>query len=269
MILGVIIGTVVVVSSRSWPFAWLGLELNLICFVPIAIKDETIKKTCIFYFIAQRIGSLIILVRGILSDYMLTLSGILLFRLVLKIGAIPLHFWVPVVVPTLTKPIFYTIQTWQKIAPVSLVAIVFLSKWTLRAVNVWVAAATILTISSPLFMVIFSGIVQIGWIFSLSGLTLWWFVLIYFLVLGPIIIFMQTSSRNFLLSLINGAGLPPFTGFIIKLKALKSLSGKIGNLLIMGRGLALVSYSRILLNHQFSFSKIRVLVLISLIAGIV
>jgi len=59
---------------------------------------------------------------------MLTLSGILLFRLVLKIGAIPLHFWVPVVVPTLTKPIFYTIQTWQKIAPVSLVAIVFLSK---------------------------------------------------------------------------------------------------------------------------------------------
>ena len=80
---------------------------------------------------------------------------------------------------------------------------------------------------------------------------------------------MQTSSRNFLLSLINGAGLPPFTGFIMKLKALKSLSSKIGNLLIMGRGLALVSYARILLNHQFNFGKIRILVLVSLMAGIV
>lgn len=111
MIVGVILGTMVVLCSRSWPFAWLGLELNLICFAPAAIKDETLKKTCIFYFIAQSIGSLIILARGILSDYLLPLSIALLFRIILKIGAIPLHFWVPVVVPNLEKPIFYIIQT--------------------------------------------------------------------------------------------------------------------------------------------------------------
>ena len=92
MIIGVILGTAVVLCSRSWPFAWLGLELNLICFVPAAIKDETLKKTCMFYFIAQSIGSLIILARGILSDYLLPISLVLMFRLILKIGAVPLHF---------------------------------------------------------------------------------------------------------------------------------------------------------------------------------
>lgn len=269
MIIGVILGTIVVLCSRSWPFAWLGLELNLICFVPAAIKDETLKKTCIFYFIAQRIGSLIILARGMLSDYLLPLSIALIFRLILKIGAVPLHFWVPVVVPNLEKPMFYIIQTWQKIAPISLITIVFLSKYIIRIVNVWISAAIILRVRSPLFIVIFSGIVQIGWIFTLSGKILWWFIIMYFIVLAPIVIFMQTNSRNFLLSLIRGGGLPPFTGFIIKLRALKKISSKIGALLIIGRGLALRSYARILLNHTFKYTKISLGLVIRMFAGIV
>merc|ERR1719378_1442397 len=39
-----------------------------------------------------------------LSDYIVTLSVLLIFSIVLKMGAIPFHFWVPNVVPMLNKP---------------------------------------------------------------------------------------------------------------------------------------------------------------------
>lgn len=132
------------------------------CFVPLAIGDETLKKRSMFYFVSQRIGSLGVLAGGVICDYIMTLSVLLMFRIVLKIGAIPFHFWVPNVLPMLDKPIFYVAQTWQKIAPISLVTFVLLAKDILRAVNVWVASATILALSSPVFVVIFSGIIQMG-----------------------------------------------------------------------------------------------------------
>ena len=269
MVIGVILGTLIVVSTRSWPFAWLGLELNLMCFVPLAIGDETLKKRSMFYFVRQRIGSLAILARGMLSDYILTLSVLMIFSIVLKMGAIPFHFWVPNVVPILSKPMFYVIQTWQKVAPISLIAFVLLVKDVLRVTNVWVASATILSLSSPIFVVIFSGMVQMGWIFRLSGYLLVWFVLIYFLILTPVIKYMQVNSREFLMSLINAGGLPPFTGFIIKLKALKNLATNITVALITGRGVALSSYTRILLNSTFRKTALRGLLGFALLVGVV
>ena len=269
MVIGVILGTLVVVSRVSWPFAWLGLELNLMSFVPLAIGDETLKKRSMFYFVRQRIGSLAILARGILSDYIVTLSVLLIFSIVLKMGAIPFHFWVPNVVPMLNKPMFYVIQTWQKVAPISLIAFVFLAKDILRVLNVWVASATILSLSRPIFVVIFSGIVQIGWIFGLSGYLLVWFVSMYFLILTPVIKYIQVNSREFLMSLINSGGLPPFTGFIMKLKALKILATKMAVALLAGRGVALSSYTRMLLNSTFRKTALTGLLSFALLVGAV
>ena len=269
MVIGVILGTLVVVSRVSWPFAWLGLELNLMCFVPLAIGDETLKKRSMFYFVRQRIGSLAILARGILSDYIVTLSVLLIFSIVLKMGAIPFHFWVPNVVPMLNKPMFYVIQTWQKVAPISLIAFIILAKDILRVLNVWVASATMLSLSRPIFVVIFSGMVQIGWIFRLSGYLLVWFVLMYFLILTPVIKYMQVNSREFLMSLVNAGGLPPFTGFIMKLKALKILATKIAVALLAGRGVALSSYTRMLLNSTFRKTALTGLLSFALLVGAV
>lgn len=269
MIIGVLLGTLLVVSTRSWPFAWLGLELNLMCFVPLAIGHETLKRSSMFYFVRQRIGSLLVLSRGMLSDYVTALSVLLIFRVVLKIGAIPFHFWVPKVVPMLSKPMFYAVQTWQKIAPLSLITFVLLPKDVLSVVNVWVASATMLGLSSPILVVIFSGMVQMGWILSISGCLLVWFVLMYFLILVPVIKYMQVNSREFLMSLINAGGLPPFTGFMMKLKALKSLGTKIAITLITGRGVALTSYARILLNSTFRKTTLSGLLSFALLAGTV
>ena len=269
MAMGVVVGTVCVLSAVAWPIAWLGLELNLICFVPLVMKEENLKKTCILYFVVQSIGSLLIVAGGLLTEFNSWIQILLLLGLIMKIGAIPMHFWVPIIVPRLRRLGVYVIQTWQKVAPFGLIAFVMLRKEFLSLVNVWLGALTIGAIASPIIVVVFSGIVQIGWIFSISGSLLWWFVLMYFIVISPVVKFIKTNSRNFRLALVNRGGLPPFTGFLIKLNAVKAVSAKIGALIIMGRGVALMSYTRMLLNFGFKKDKLTRLVLLALIAGIV
>ena len=269
MLLGVVTGTVIVISSISWPMAWLGLELNLIRFVPAVIKEERIKKTSMFYFITQRLGSLLILTAGLFLDLNNFLILILLMGIILKMGAIPFHFWVPMVVPFLDKFGVYAIQSWQKIAPISLLVFCVLNKRFLTILNIWLGAFLIMRIRLPIMVIIFSGIVQVGWIFALNPFLIWWFLRIYFIVLLPTIMFIKTNSRNFSLSLVNRGGLPPFTGFIIKLSAIKSLRSFIASSILMGRGIALVTYSRMLLNKGFKKDELSPAVIVALIAGLV
>ena len=103
----------------------------------------------------------------------------------------------------------------------------------------------------------------------MSGYLLVWFVLMYFLILTPVIKYVQVNSREFLISLINAGGLPPFTGFIMKLKALKILANKIAVALLAGRGVALSSYTRMLLNSTFRKTALTGLLSFALLVGAV
>ena len=81
--------------------------------------------------------------------------------------------------------------------------------------------------------------------------------------------YINSGSRNFGLSLINGGGLPPFTGFIMKLRVVKCVASKMGVAMIIGRGVALVSYARLLINLRWEKTKLSVLLLLRIIAGAV
>jgi len=91
----------------------------------------------------------------------------------------------------------------------------------------------------------------------------------YFLILIPVIKYIQVNSREFLMSLINAGGLPPFTGFMIKLKALKNLGTKMAVALVAGRGVALSSYARILLNSSFRKAALRRILGFAILVGAV
>jgi len=71
------------------------------------------------------------------------------------------------------------------------------------------------------------------------------------------------------MSLINAGGLPPFTGFMMKLKALRDLTAKMSVTLITGRGVALSSYTRMLLNSTFRKANLRWLLTLALLVGAV
>lgn len=120
MVAGLCLGTLVVLTTTTFPLAWLGLELNLLSFLPWALRGERQKTRAISYFIAQSIGSLMLLIRGLTLRTM-SLGIILLgAALILKMGLLPLHYWVPTVVEGLGPRGLYLLLRWQKIAPLAL-----------------------------------------------------------------------------------------------------------------------------------------------------
>jgi len=120
MLSGLFLGTLVVLGATAFPVAWLGLELNLMAFLPWALRQEAQKKGAMGYFIAQRVGSLMLLLGGIVIGY-LSVGGLLVGAgLIIKMGLLPLHYWVPAVVENLSLRRLYLLLSWQKVAPLSL-----------------------------------------------------------------------------------------------------------------------------------------------------
>ena len=269
MAVGVLVGTAFVLSANAWPVAWLGLEINLMCFVPVVINDENLKKTCMVYYVTQSVGSLLVVTAGLLGDVNSWLQVILMVGVIIKMGAMPFHFWVPIVLTKLKKLGVYVIQTWQKVAPIGLMIYLCVEKEVISLLNVWIGAVTIRSMSSPILVIVFSGIVQMGWIFSVTGKLMWWFMAMYFVVLAPVVKYMSSECSNFGLSLVNAGGLPPFTGFVIKLAVVKRVTPKMGAAILMGRGVALVAYARILINLSWGKAKLSVWLFFRMIMGIV
>ena len=61
------------------------------------------KKRAITYFVCQGCGSLLVIIGGMLANSSAACFLFLVAGLVFKIGLIPLHFWVPVVVVSLCR----------------------------------------------------------------------------------------------------------------------------------------------------------------------
>jgi len=147
--------------------AWIGIELNLIGFLPLAIGGLPNKKASMLYFVAQRLGSLLILFGSLVC---MGVVGILtVLGLVLKLGLVPVHFWVPPVVGRLGRAGLVALLTWQKLAPLSLLAYVLVSPELLAAANAGVGSLLLLGARELRLVLVFSGLVQIAWVLRLSG----------------------------------------------------------------------------------------------------
>ena len=90
MAAAIVSGTLVAIGAAAWPLAWLGLELNLLGFVPLVMLPISKKKAAISYFVVQSVGSLLLLYGGLSPVRALMISAAL--GLLLKIGLAPLHF---------------------------------------------------------------------------------------------------------------------------------------------------------------------------------
>ena len=168
------------VTRSNWLLAWIAIEINLLRFVPIISSNKSNQETeaCVKYFLAQAIGSaLIILARiSLLTITRITMwwNRILILSLLLKLGAAPCHYWFPIVITSLPWPQALLLTTWQKLAPLSLLCF---SCLTLNPFS-----KTLITISAILnallggimginqshirTLLAYSSITHIGWIIS-------------------------------------------------------------------------------------------------------
>jgi len=90
---------------------------------------------------------------------------------------------------------------------------------------------------------------------SLAGGFAYHYLGLYFVVLALTVAWSRTPGFGLGWAFINAGGLPPLTGFVIKVKALLRLPTRLGGCLLSARGLALCSYSRMLVNGRMHTAR--------------
>nr|AKS04350.1 NADH dehydrogenase subunit 2 [Parasagitta elegans]AKS04361.1 NADH dehydrogenase subunit 2 [Parasagitta elegans]AKS04392.1 NADH dehydrogenase subunit 2 [Parasagitta elegans] len=248
MLYGIFLGTLVVASSLCWPLAWLGLELNLLSFIPVAMPLHVNKKGAMLYFVAQSGGSLMVMLCGMMSDVGSAMYLGLLVGVVVKMGLMPMHFWVPNVVQGLSRSSLYLLLSWQKLGPLVLVSSLSSSLVVLSVVNAVGGAVSMTSVTILSMLLVFSGMLQMSWVLSVSGFFCVYYLAVYFVIMGVVVYYSTLNSLNFGWALLNAGGLPPLSGFMIKFKAIMQIKSWTVVLLVASSGLALGSYVRILMN---------------------
>lgn len=118
------------------------------------------KKPAMTYFVVQRVGSLLILFGGLIASHPATTLS--LVGLLVKIGLVPVHYWVPLVVGRLSFANLGLLLTWQKVAPLRLMRYLSVSCAALAVLNAGVGAALMLKVSTLRPLLAFRGLVQMG-----------------------------------------------------------------------------------------------------------
>lgn len=163
----------------------------------------------------------------------------------------------------------YLLISWQKIAPLVLLISLHFSLSFLRAFNASLGALTIITLTLMPIMLIFRGIVQIGWVLATTGRFTFYYLVIYFIVLGAVFYFSASPTIQFRWALINAGGLPPFSGFFIKLKAILNIKNSLVLLLVGSRGMALCRYVRMVINARLKTEAVSRVLMVSCCVGLV
>lgn len=304
----IFLGTLISLSANNIILIWIGLELNIIAFIPIlnitTNNQETVAS--IKYFFIQSIASGVILTAIIIIhwpfNYTFINSSILfIIAMLIKLGLPPCHFWYPSVMASINYLICLILSTWQKITPLLLIMCTF----PVSNIIIMSLLTAILIRSFGGFnqtqlrsLLAYSSIGHIAWIlciipnsFSCSLIYLIFYLIIsfsLFYLLIKISIFsighLKKTKLDFILLFIilililSLRGLPPFTGFFpkwITLEFLISTSPLFASFLLL-MSIANLSYYLNLrfmsyfANFSFSahFSKINPLLVFSSIISL-
>nr|QNH69916.1 NADH dehydrogenase subunit 2 [Osmylus zheanus] len=244
-------GTLITISSNSWMGAWMGLEINLLSFIPLISNSMNIlsNESSLKYFLVQVLASAIMLFSVILNSLFngmniflfddLIFILILNSALLLKMGAAPFHSWFPGVMEGLSWLNNFFLMTWQKIAPMILLTYCINFKFLtyIIMINVIIGAIGGINQTSLRKLMAYSSINHIGWMLSSMFISnLYW--MIYFIsysLLSLSILYMFNYFNIFFLNqcynilnfspvmkfmmffnFLSLGGLPPFLGFFPK-----------------------------------------------------
>nr|YP_010031476.1 NADH dehydrogenase subunit 2 [Togoperla limbata]QOV02871.1 NADH dehydrogenase subunit 2 [Togoperla limbata] len=254
-------GTMISISANSWFGAWIGLEINLLSFIPLMTNTSNLMTTeaSLKYFLTQALASATLLFAVIFAaltfsipSTLLTwnpfLNSLITSSLLLKMGAAPFHFWFPGVMEGLTWLNGFLLMTWQKIAPLMLLSYnLALNTFSTLIIIISVLVGSIggLNQTSLRKILAYSSINHLGWLIAaiIIGENYWNIYFIVYTFLTAAIIFMlqafgvshlnQTFTFNsippvikFALfsSLLSLGGLPPFLGFFPKWIIIQNLT---------------------------------------------
>nr|UPL65559.1 NADH dehydrogenase subunit 2 [Dicranocephalus sp.] len=246
------LSTLVTMSANNWIGMWMGLEMNLMAFIPLISKnkEKNSSQAMMIYFLTQSIGSIILLF-SILMSSLLTISplinnmiSLVMISLFIKLGAAPFHFWLPEMMSNLKWIETSILMTWQKIAPLIILSNLNHSNILYISIILSTLVGSIggLNQTSLRKILAYSSINHLSWMMMFMSMSINWYkylmiysiliiTLCYFLNWNNIYFINQMNSSSFSLTekysyvimMLSIGGLPPFLGFLPKWMVIQSM----------------------------------------------
>nr|AML25747.1 NADH dehydrogenase subunit 2 [Carabidae sp. BMNH 1274270] len=253
-------GTLISISSYSWLGTWMGLEMNLLSFIPLLSKknNSLATESSIKYFLIQALASsmflmsicIILTLSNLFSEAIFMKNYLLLMinsSLLMKMGAAPFHFWFPEIIEGMNWINSLILMTWQKIAPMMLIS------YTINMSNFLIFIIIISSLISSISglnqlsmqkLLAFSSINHLSWMLSsfLYNEMLWMNYFIVYSYMSLTLIYFFNKFKIFYLkqmymilnnnkmikfmismNLLSLGGLPPFLGFMPKWLIIQNL----------------------------------------------
>nr|AQP26697.1 NADH dehydrogenase subunit 2 [Astratotermes sp. RDCT147] len=251
LLITLVMGMLVSVSSNSWLGAWMGLEINLMSFIPLMsnVKNMYNTEASLKYFIVQVLASATLLFMVVMKTLMEDLFSfesnsytpmIICTPLLLKSGAAPFHWWFPGVMEGLSWENCALLMTVQKAAPLMLMSyLIEMNIFTMMIIMLSTIVGSIggLNQTSMRKILTYSSINHTGWmLIALTASENLWMVyfVIYSMLALTVVAAIKLSGVSFInqnmmtnkettlmkfmmfTSLLSLGGLPPFLGFLPK-----------------------------------------------------
>nr|VDB82606.1 NADH dehydrogenase subunit 2 [Eurytides dolicaon] len=239
--------TLITISANSWLGCWIGLEINLMSFIPLISNSKNLlsSEAALKYFLVQAIASInflftILIKMILLKNFEMNnfISIMINSSMLMKMGSAPFHFWFPNIIEGLSWLNCLILMTWQKISPMILLSY-YLNNYFLMIImilNVIIGTLGGLNQTSLRKLMSFSSINNLGWmlIALLISENLWMMYLFLYSFLISIMCFffnllnvyfinqlfiinMNFQIKIFLMiNFLSLGGLPPFLGFFPK-----------------------------------------------------
>nr|AFI54838.1 NADH dehydrogenase subunit 2 [Poecilocoris nepalensis] len=276
-------GTIFTLSSNSWISMWMGMEMNMMAFIPLLNeKNKLSSEAMMIYLLTQSMSSMMFMFSVMMMNLTVNqmFNNMMMISLLIKLGAAPFHFWLPEILTKMSWINSAILMTWQKIAPLMIINNMMYNNKIMQLsiiMSVLVGALGGLNQMSLRKIMGYSSINHLGWMLSLSKIKNNW--MSYMCVYTIMVIMMcwmfnqynmihinQINNMNmtitekltYLTSMMSLGGLPPFLGFLPKWLVIQTLmmNQSYGTIFIMVMSslLSLFYYMRTMTKLMLTFS---------------
>nr|WPW47282.1 NADH dehydrogenase subunit 2 [Halobates alluaudi] len=256
MLMTTIMSTLLVLSSENWFGMWMGLEINMLSFIPLMEEEKNMmsSESKMIYFIIQSMASMmfvfmitvnpLIMIDENMINY-LPMSVITL-SMMIKMGMAPMHLWFINIMKKLKWDNCLIIMTWQKIAPLSILSNTNNNIFMINMVAILsalIGAIGGINQTSTKKIMAYSSVNHLGWITTCvmyDNETWMKYLMIYSLMIFVLTETFKKKSINFInqmntnmktktekisiiMMMLSLGGLPPFLGFLPKWLVIQSL----------------------------------------------
>nr|YP_010692652.1 NADH dehydrogenase subunit 2 [Notobitus meleagris]WBV80527.1 NADH dehydrogenase subunit 2 [Notobitus meleagris] len=287
-----LVSTMLIISSTNWFGMWMGMEMNLMSFIPLISKNKNknVSQAMMTYFLSQSLGSIILMFSVLINPLLFTSINLIdettkiliMISLMIKVGAAPFHFWLPEMMANLGWMECLLLMTWQKIGPLMVLSNIIPNNWFLYLSVIFsalIGSVGGLNQTSLRKIMAYSSINHLGWMMMFMSMNINWYkYLIIYSILVSLICFFFKKKNIFFMNQLNSSspsllekfnytvlflsigGLPPFLGFLPKWMVLQSMiNSGLYMMLILMMLLSLITlfyYIRLMTAYILNYSTI-------------